>query len=89
LDIRVFEVVKIGRLKWPGHLFRMQELDPYRQLTVLQPENTRRVGRPKLRWCELAEEDLKNIGVRNWRRKQQGREQKRGVLEESKDHKRL
>jgi hypothetical protein len=58
-------VVKIGELKWLGHLFRMQELDPYRKLTVLQPETTRRLGKPTLRWCELAEGDLKKIGVKN------------------------
>jgi hypothetical protein len=27
-------VIKIGRLRWLGHLFRMQELDPCRKLTL-------------------------------------------------------
>ena len=31
-------------LEWLGHVFEMQELDPCRQLTVLKPEGTRRVG---------------------------------------------
>jgi hypothetical protein len=61
--------VQIGRLRWLGQLFRMQALDTYRQLTVLKPEGTRRVGKPKMRWLESAEEDLKKMGVRNWRRK--------------------
>jgi hypothetical protein len=26
-----------GRLRWLGHFFRMQELDPYRKLTLLKP----------------------------------------------------
>jgi hypothetical protein len=34
----VVEVVKIGRLRWLGHLFRMQELESRRKLTVLKPE---------------------------------------------------
>jgi len=46
----------------------MQELDPCRKLTVLKPEGTRRVGKPKLRWTESVEEDLKKKGLRNWRR---------------------
>jgi hypothetical protein len=43
-------VVKTGILRWLGHLFTMQELDPYRKLAVLKPEG-------KLSWIESAEED--------------------------------
>jgi hypothetical protein len=32
----VVTMVKIGRLRWLGQLFRMQELDPCRKLTVLK-----------------------------------------------------
>jgi hypothetical protein len=35
----------------------------------LTPEGTRSVGKPSMRWLESVEEDLKNTGVRNWRRK--------------------
>jgi len=45
----------------------MQELDPCRKLTLLKTEGTR-VGKPKLRWLESVEKDLKNMGMRNWRR---------------------
>jgi len=44
----------------------MQELDPSRNLVLLKPEDSRRVGKPKLMWLESVEEDLKNLGVRNW-----------------------
>jgi hypothetical protein len=62
-------VIEVGRMRWLGQLFRMQELDLCRKLTVLKPEGTRRVGKPKLTWLESTEEDLKDMGVRNWRRK--------------------
>jgi hypothetical protein len=39
-----------------------------------------------LRWLESIEEDLKKMGVRNWRRKSQDREQWRTILEEAKVH---
>jgi len=47
----------------------MQELTTCRKLTVLKAEGTRLVGKHKMRWFESAEEDLKKMGVRNWRRK--------------------
>jgi hypothetical protein len=66
-------VIKIGILKWLGQLFRMQELDPCRQLAVLKPEGSWRVGKHELRWLERVEEDLKKMGVTNWRCKWQDR----------------
>jgi len=38
-------------------------------LSVLKAEGTQRVGKRMVRWSESVEGDLKNIGVRNWRRK--------------------
>ena len=45
-------------------VIRMQELDPCRKLTFLKPEGTRRLGKPKLKWLESVEEDVKNGCVR-------------------------
>jgi hypothetical protein len=50
------------------------ELDPCRKLTLLKPEGTRRVIKPILRRLDSDEEDLKNKGMRKWRRKSQDRE---------------
>jgi hypothetical protein len=61
--------MKIGRLRWLGHIFRLKRLDPYIQVTVLKPESSGGVGKPKLRWLGSVGEDLKKMGVRNWRRK--------------------
>ena len=71
-------------MKWLGQLFRMQELDHCRKLTLLKPEGTGRVGEPKLRWVESVQEDIIKIGVRNWRRRFLDREQWRAILEEAK-----
>ena len=48
---------------------------------MLKLEGTRRVGKPSLRWLESVEEDLKNMGIRNWSRKSHDRDQLRTVLE--------
>jgi hypothetical protein len=47
--------------------------------SLLKPEGTRHVEKPRLKWFVSDEEDLKNMGVRNWRGKQQNRVQWRTV----------
>jgi len=88
-DLDIVQLVKIGRVRWLGQLFRMHELGPCRKLTVLQPEGTRRAGKTKVRWLESVEEHLKKMGVRNWRRMSQDREQWREIVEEVKVHQKL
>jgi hypothetical protein len=83
---RTVRVIKIGRLRWLGHLFRMQELDPCRELTLYKAEGTRRVGKPRARWLESVETDLRKMGVKNWRRKAQDRKQCRTILKKAKIH---
>jgi hypothetical protein len=85
---RAVRVIKIGRLRWPGHLSRMQELDPCRKLTLYKPEGTRRVGKPRARWLESVETDLRKVGVKNWRRKT-GRRAVENNLKEAKVHRGL
>jgi hypothetical protein len=62
-ELDILKVIKTGILRWPGHLFRMQETEPCRELTLLKQEDTRRVGGD-----ESVKVDLKNMGVRNCRR---------------------
>jgi len=49
-------VIAIGRLRWLGHLFRIQELNCSRQLILLKSQ-----AKPKFRWLESVEEDLKKM----------------------------
>ena len=67
-ELDIVKAITTWRLRWLGHLFRMQEVGPCRKLTVLKPEGTT-VGKPKLRCLESVEEGLKNVGIRTWRRK--------------------
>jgi hypothetical protein len=65
-ELDTLKVIKMGRLRWLGHLFRMQKLDPCRTLTLLKPESTRSVGKPKLRLLQSVQEDLKKVSVTYW-----------------------
>jgi hypothetical protein len=68
-ELDIAKVIQTGRLRWLGHLSRMQAVGPCRKLTVLKPEGTRRLGEPNLGRLESVEEDIKNMSVRTWRRK--------------------
>jgi hypothetical protein len=71
-----------------GYLCRIQELDPAESLLFFN-QKALDVWENKLRWLESVAEDIKNIGVKNWRRKSQDREQWREILEEAKVHRAL
>jgi hypothetical protein len=42
-------------------------------VSVSKPEGRRDIGRPKLRWLDDAEDDIKALGIRRWRIKTQDR----------------
>jgi ribosome recycling factor len=71
-----------------GHFLGMQEQNPSRKLTIHTPEATQRVRRPAVRWLDSVE-DLRAMGIRNWRRKSQERYQWRAIVKEAEVHRGL
>jgi plasmid maintenance system killer protein len=49
-----------------------------------KPEGRRKVGRPRLRWLDDAENDLRVMKVKRWRKKAQNREEWVSVIKEAK-----
>jgi hypothetical protein len=66
--------IRIAKLRWAGHIVRMQDNLPYTKLTLHKPEGRRRVGRPNLRWIDGVMRDAERLGIRNWRIKAKGRD---------------
>jgi hypothetical protein len=58
----------------------LQDQNPSRKLILRKREGTRCVGRPAIRWLNSFGEDLKTIGVRNWRRNSWDRDQWRAII---------
>jgi hypothetical protein len=67
-----------------GQLFRMQEQNPCRKLTLHKPEGNRRLGRPAIRWLDSDEKYVKKMDIRNWTRNIQVRDKWRAIVKEVK-----
>jgi hypothetical protein len=59
-------MVKAARLRWLGHLYRTEKLNPCKRLTFSKPIGTRKKERPPVRWLDNIQQDLQTLGVRNW-----------------------
>jgi len=76
--------IKISRLRWAGHVMRMQDNLPCKKITLDKPEGRRWAGRPNLRWIDGVMKDAEKVGVRNWRARARDRDDWRRLLESAK-----
>jgi hypothetical protein len=51
-----------------------------------KPYSKRRKGRPRMRWLDYIESDLKKMKVKGWKEKIRNRQQWRLVVKEAKAH---
>ena len=56
----IVRFIKAQRTKWLGHIQRMDQARPTRELLDWRLMETRPVGRPRQRWKEDGMEDLKS-----------------------------
>ena len=64
----IVRVIKPGRLRWAGHVARMEEGRGVLKILTGTPTGKRPLGRPRRRWEDNIRMDLKKIGIntRNW-----------------------
>ena len=55
----------ISRLRWLGHVGRMENHRKVKMVTAQNIEGTRLRGRPRSRWMDCVENDLVRFGIRN------------------------
>jgi hypothetical protein len=60
-DIMTF--IKSQRLRWAADVMRMENTRTTRKITEWTPYKTRPGGRPRLRWMDRVEEDLKRMKI--------------------------
>jgi len=80
--------IRITRLRWAGHILRIQDKLLCTKITLDKAEGRRRVGRPNLRWMDGwmdgVTRDADRLGVGNWRIKARDRDGWRRFLESAK-----
>jgi hypothetical protein len=57
----IIQLIKINRLKWLGHIRRMDEILLCKKLTFPQLDDSRKRGRLKLRWLDDVLQNLQNL----------------------------
>ena len=84
---RIVRFIKAQRIKWLGHIQRMDQAKPTGKLLDWKPMGSRPVGKPRQRWQEDVMEDLKKLKVKNWKEAAKDRRTWRDLAEKAKPHK--
>ena len=59
----ISNVVRSHRLRWAGHVARMEEGSLAKDLMLGRPEGRRPLGRPRKRWLDNIKDDMRQLGV--------------------------
>jgi hypothetical protein len=82
----IVKYIKINRLGWAGHVIRMDNNRTVKKVLDTKPIGTRKIGRPKLRWEDDVIQDIKTLGVKNWRNLAMEKESWQMLLRKAKAH---
>jgi len=85
----IVRFIKAQRIKWLGHIQRMDQARPTRKRLDWKPMGIRPVGRPRQRWQEDVMENLKKLKVKHWKEITKDRRTWRDLVEKAKTHKGL
>ena len=61
--VNINNIVKSRRLRWAGHVARMEEGRSAFKILTGKPTGKRPLGRPRLRWEDNIRMDLEEIGI--------------------------
>jgi hypothetical protein len=82
----IVKFIKAQRIRWLGHVKRVEVGAMPRKMAEGRLFIGRRKGRPRLRWLDDVVADLKVMEIKQWMEKTKDRVQWRLVVEEAKAH---
>uniref|UniRef100_A0A8D8V6E2 Craniofacial development protein 2 n=1 Tax=Cacopsylla melanoneura TaxID=428564 RepID=A0A8D8V6E2_9HEMI len=82
----IIKFIKSQRLRWFGHLQRMEQNRMPKKIVNAKVYSKRKKGRPRLRWMDDVTKDLQTMRVRGWTNAVNNRVEWRRIVEEAKAH---
>ena len=76
----ITETIRLNRLRWFGHVQRMEENIIPKTLLYMDLETTRLRGRPRNRWQDEVREDGRLVGGKGWNERVYNREEWKKLL---------
>jgi hypothetical protein len=78
--------IKVKRLAWAGHLVRMNNDRTIKKIFNTKPDGVRSAGRPKLRWEDGVDQNIRILGVTNWKKVALYRDEWAKLLKKARAH---
>jgi len=66
-DLDIVADIKRKRFEWMGHVARTDQGRTVKEIFESKAEGNRRRVRPRLRWMEDVEKDLRDMNFKRWR----------------------
>ena len=63
-ELDIVSIIRLSRLRWIGHMGRMIIDRKIHQICYNQLEGKRKKGRPKNRWWDFVQEDIRKCGIK-------------------------
>jgi hypothetical protein len=76
----ITETIRLNRLRWFGHIQRMEENRIPKSVLYVNLGTTRLRGRPRNRWQDEVREDGRIVGGEGWQEKVRNREEWKKLL---------
>ena len=73
---------RLNRLRWFGHVERMEENRIPKRVLYLNLGTTRMRGRPRNRWQDEVREDGRLVGGKGWKERVEGKGGRKGYITE-------
>ena len=80
----IINFIRAQRLRWLGHIERMQGTRMVKAIYSWKPISRRPTGRPKTRWGDDVRKDIQKIKVPNWKTLAQDRRRRKELAEKAK-----
>ena len=82
----IIRFIKSQRLKWLGHVERMQKEREVTKIYKWKTFASRPIGRPKNRWEDDVRKDLQTMKIKNWKRSVLDRDFWKKIVDRTKTH---